>query len=91
MKLVARYHYAGSDDPGALIGSMGTSSDLYFDSDPLFAGNEYHSFYCGANLHFYKEYLVLMAGLENVILKDQAGGGFDTEAWIWHAGLKASF
>ena len=91
MKLVARYHYAGSDDPGALIGSMGTSSDLYFDSAPLFAGNEYHSFYCGANLHFYKEYLVLMAGLENVILKDQAGGGFDTEAWIWHAGLKASF
>jgi hypothetical protein len=32
-----------------------------------------------------------MAGLENVILKDQAGGGFDTEAWIWHTGLKASF
>jgi hypothetical protein len=91
VKLVARYHYAGSDDAGALLGSMGSSSDLYFDSDPRFIGNEYHSFYFGANVHFYKEYLQLMTGLENVIFKDQAGAGFDSEAWIWHTGLKATF
>lgn len=32
-----------------------------------------------------------MAGLENVILKGEAGGEFNTEARIWHTGLKASF
>jgi hypothetical protein len=32
-----------------------------------------------------------MTGLENVILNDESGGNFNTEAWIWHTGVKASF
>jgi hypothetical protein len=91
LKIVGRYHYAGSDDPGALVATMGASSDPFFDSSPFFIGDEYHSFYLGANAHLYQDRMVLMTGLENVILNDQAGAGFDTEAWIWHTGIKTSF
>ena len=91
LKIVGRYHYAGSDDPGALVATMGASADPYFDSSPFFIGDEYHSFYLGANAHLYKDRMVLMSGLENVILNDESGAGFNTEAWIWHTGVKASF
>jgi hypothetical protein len=91
LKIVGRYHYAGSDDPGALVATMGASADPYFDSSPFFIGDEYHSFYLGANAHLYQDRMVLMTGLENVILKDDAGAGFNTESWIWHSGVKASF
>ena len=91
LKLVGRYHYAGSDDPGALVTTMGAAADPYFDASPFFIGDEYHSFYLGANAHLYEDRMVLMSGLENIILKDQAGAGFDTETWIWHTGVKASF
>jgi hypothetical protein len=32
-----------------------------------------------------------MNGLEHVLLKDEAGAGFDTDAWIWHSGMRLSF
>ena len=57
----------------------------------FFIGDEYHSFYLGANAHAYQDRLLFMLGLENVILKDEAGAGFNTDAWIWHSGVKASF
>ena len=60
-------------------------------NSPFFIGDEYHSFYLGANAHLYQDRLVFMTGVENVILNDEAGGDFNTEAWIWHTGLKASF
>jgi hypothetical protein len=91
LKIVGRYHYAGSDDPGALVATMGASADPWFDSSPFFIGDEYHSFYLGANAHLYQDRMVLMSGVENVILNDQAGAGFDTDAWIWHTGVKTSF
>jgi hypothetical protein len=91
LKIVGRYHYAGSDDPGALVATMGASADPFFDSSPFFIGDEYHSFYLGANAHAYQDRMVFMLGLEHVILKDQAGGGFNTDAWVWHGGVKASF
>lgn len=91
VKLVARYHYAGSDDSGALVTTMGASSDPWFDNSPFFIGDEYHSFYLGANTHVYQDKLVIMSGVENVIFNDEAGAGFNTDAWIWHAGMKASF
>jgi hypothetical protein len=91
VEIVGRYHYAGSDDPGALVATMGASADPYFDSSPFFIGDEYHSFYLGANAHAYQDKLLFMLGLENVILKDEAGEGFNTDAWIWHTGVKASF
>jgi hypothetical protein len=91
LKIVGRYHYAGSDDPGALVATMGASADPFFDSSPFFIGDEYHSFYLGANAHLYKDRMVLMTGLENVILNDESGGNFNTDAWIWHTGVKSSF
>ncbi len=91
IEIVGRYHYAGSDDPGALVATMGAAGDPYFDSSPFFIGDEYHSFYLGANAHAYQDRMVFMFGLENIILNDEAGAGFNTEAWIWHSGVKASF
>jgi hypothetical protein len=91
LRIVGRYHYADTDDAGGLVGGMGVGSDPYFDSTPLFVGDEYQSFYLGANLHLYKNELVLMNGIEHVILDDQAGAGFDTDAWIWHSGARLSF
>ncbi|MFZ9936485.1 MAG: hypothetical protein ACO3JG_05435 [Luteolibacter sp.] len=91
LEVVGRYHYAASDDPGALVATMGASADPFFDSSPFFIGDEYHSFYLGANAHLYQNRIRLMSGLENVILKDEAGAGFNAEAWIWHTGVKASF
>jgi len=91
LKLVGRYHYAGSDDPGALVATVGASGDLFRDDTPFFIGDEYHSFYLGANLHLYQDRMLLMGGVENVILNDEAGAGFNAEALIWHTGAKLSF
>ncbi len=91
LRIVGRYHYADTDDAAGLVGGMGVGTDPYFDSTPVFVGDEYHSFYLGANLHLYKDELVIMNGLEHVLLKDQAGAGFDTDAWIWHSGARLSF
>lgn len=91
LRIVGRYHYADTDDAGGLVGGMGVGSDPFFDSTPVFKGDEYQSFYLGANLHLYQDDLILMNGLEHVILDDQAGAGFDTDAWIWHSGMRVSF
>ena len=32
-----------------------------------------------------------MTGFEKVMLDDEAGQGFNTDATIWHTGVKASF
>ena len=91
LQLVGRYHYADTDDARGLVGGMGVGSDPYFDATPVFAGDEYHSFYLGTNLHLYRDELILMNGVEHVLLKDEAGAGFDTDAWIWHSGARLSF
>ncbi len=91
LQLVGRYHYADTDDARGLVGGMGVGADPYFDSSPVFVGDEYHSFYLGANLHLDRDELILMNGMEHVLLKDEAGAGFDTDAWIWHSGARLSF
>lgn len=91
LNLVGRYHYAGSDDPGALIAWLGNSGDMLYDDSPLFTGNEYHSFYLGANLHLYKDSFVIRNGVEYSIIGDDAGGGFDTESFTWRSGASLSF
>lgn len=91
LKLVGRYHYADTNDAGALVTTMGASADPGFDDSPFFTGDEYHSFYIGANLHLYEDQMVLMSGFEKIILKDEAGGNFSTEATMWHTGAKVSF
>ncbi len=91
LDLVGRYQYAGTDDPRGILASLGNSGDLRYDSTPFFTGDEYHSFYLGTNLHLHKDGLVLQNGLEYTILNDDAGGTFNTEAFIWQSGAKISF
>jgi hypothetical protein len=91
LKIVGRYHYAGSDDPGAIVAGVGSSSDLRFDDSNFLIGNEYHSFYLGANLHLYQDRMILSSGVESITFSDENGGGFDTDAWIWHTGARVSF
>lgn len=91
LKIVGRYHFADSDDPGALITSLGASSDPYFDDSPFIVGDEFHSFYLGANWHIDQNRLVLMGGLEYSDMKDDSGGGAGFDSWIWHTGARLSF
>ncbi len=91
LKAVARYHYADTDDPAGLVGGLGVSSDPFFDGSPTFVGDEFHSFYLGANLHLYQDKVVLLNGMEYALMKDDAGLGFETNAWIWHTGARVSF
>jgi hypothetical protein len=91
LQLVGRYQYAGSDEAGSLVSSLGTSSDLAFDDSPFFIGDEFHSFYLGANLHLYQDQLTLMSGFEQIIIKDDQGQEFNTDAAIWHTGARVSF
>lgn len=91
VRLVGRYHYADTDEAGGLVGGIGVGGDPFYDDSPLFVGDEYHSFYLGANVHLYRDEVVLLNGLEYAILKDDAGGGFETDAWIWHSAARVSF
>ena len=91
LRVVGRYHYADTDTAGGLIGGLGVGSDPFYDTSPLFVGDEFHSFYLGANLHLYQDKMVLLNGIEYSIMKDDAGGGFQTDAWIWHTGARVSF
>lgn len=91
VNLVGRYHYADTDAPGGLVGGLGVGADPLFDTSPLFVGDEFHSFYVGANLHLYQDKVMILNGLEYASMKDQAGAGFDTDAWIWHSAARMSF
>ncbi len=91
LQIVGRYHYADTDAAGGLIGGLGVGGDPLFDTSPLFVGDEFHSFYLGANLHLYQDKVVWLNGLEYSIMKDQAGAGFDTDGFIWHSAARVSF
>ena len=91
LKLVGRYHYADTNDAGGLVSTMGASADPAFEDSPFFTGDEYHSFYLGANLHLYEDQMILMSGFEKILLKDESGGKFTTDATMWHTGAKVSF
>ncbi|MBK1828172.1 hypothetical protein [Haloferula rosea] len=91
LQVVGRYHYADTDQAGGLVGGLGAGSDPFYDASPVFIGDEFHSFYLGANLHVYQDKMVLLNGVEYALMKDEAGGGFETDAWIWHTGARVSF
>jgi hypothetical protein len=91
LRMVGRYHYADTDDALGLVGGLGAGADPFFDASPVFAGDEFHSFYLGANVSLYRDKMVLLNGLEYALMKDDAGGGFETDAWIWHTGARVSF
>lgn len=90
LKIVGRYHYADTNDAAGLVGGLGVGSDPFYDTSPLFVGDEFHSFYLGANLHLYQDKFTVLNGLEYALMKDEASN-FETEAWIWHTGARLSF
>lgn len=91
LNLVGRYQYAASNDALGVVAAPGNSGDLRYDSSPFFAGDEYHSFYLGANLHLYKDSLLIRNGIEYMILNDEVGQSFNTEGFIWQSGAQISF
>lgn len=91
LNLVGRYQYAGTDDPRGIVAAPGNSGDLRYDASPFFAGDEYHSFYLGTNLHLYKDSLLIRNGVEYMILNDEVGNSFNTEAFTWQTGAQLSF
>jgi len=91
LRVVGRYHYADTDDAGGLVGGLGTGSDPFFDDSPLIVGDEYHSFYLGANVHLYQDRMVLLNGVEYALMKDEAGANFEVDSWIWHSAARVSF
>jgi hypothetical protein len=91
LNLVGRYQYAGSDDPRGIFALPGNSGDLRYDHSPFFTGDEYHSFYLGSNLHLYKDSLLIRNGVELMILNDDLGQSFNTEAFTWQTGAQISF
>ena len=91
VKVVGRYHYADTNDAGGLVGGFGAGSDPFFDSSPVIIGDEFHSFYLGANVHFYQDKMVILNGLEYLLMKDEAMGGLETDGFIWHTGARISF
>lgn len=91
LNLVGRYQYAASNDALGVVAAPGNSGDLRYDSSPFFAGDEYHSFYLGTNLHLYKDSLLIRNGVEYMILNDEVGQSFNTEAFTWQTGAQISF
>ena len=91
LNLVGRYQYVGTDDAQGVLATLGSSSDLRYDSSPFFTGDELNSFYLGTNLHLYKDSFVLQNGLEYSIIKDEAGQNFNADAFTWQSGAKISF
>jgi hypothetical protein len=91
LRIVGRYQYAASNTAGGVITALGPASDPLRNPGTLFTGNTLHSFYLGANLHLYQDKLLLTTGLENTLIDDADGLGFNTEAWILHAGAHLSF
>lgn len=91
LDLVARYQYAGSGEPGGIVAQPTHTGGLRYDPTPFHLGDAYHSFYLGANLHLYKDSIILQNGIEYSIIKDEAGAGFDSDAFTFSSGAQISF
>lgn len=91
-QLVGRYHYADTDKQDALYGGYGPGADPFFEGDsPIVTGDEYHSFYLGANFHLYENRMVISNGLEYTIFRDDLDSETDTTSLMWQTGAKLSF
>lgn len=92
LQLVGRYHYADTDKQDALYGGYGPGADPFFEGDsPIVTGDEYHSFYLGANFHLYENRMVISNGLEYTIFRDDLDSETDTTSLMWQTGAKLSF
>ena len=92
IQLVGRYHYADTDKQDGIYGGFGPSADPFFEGDgPFISGDEYHSFYAGANVHLYENRMIISNGLEYSLFRDDLDSDTDTSALMWQTGAKLSF
>ena len=92
IQLVSRYHYADSDKKDALYGGYGPGADPFYQGDsPIVSGDEYHSFYLGANFHVYENRMIISNGLEYTLFRDDLDSEVDTTSLMWQTGAKLSF
>jgi hypothetical protein len=91
IQLVGRYHFADSDEKDALLTGYGPGSDPFFESGPIYSGDEFHSFYLGANVHLYENRIVIYNGLEYTLFKDELDSGAETKSLLWQSGARLSF
>lgn len=92
IQLVGRYHYADTDKKDGIYGGYGTGADPFFEGDgPIVSGDEYHSFYLGANVHLYENGMVISNGLEYTLFRDDLDSQTDTTSLMWQTGAKLSF
>ena len=96
IRAVARYSYADSDDDNALLAGYGIPSGLTDTGHPfqypvVISGDEIHSFYGGLNFHIFGDYIVLQAGTEYRLIKNQVANTPDISSWFWHVGGRAGF
>lgn len=91
IQLVGRYHYADSDTEDALYSGYGPGADPWLDSDSVISGDEFHSFYIGANVHLYENRMIIFNGLEYTLFKDDLDSASETKSLLWQSGARLSF
>jgi hypothetical protein len=92
LQVVGRYHYADTDKQDALYGGYGPGADPFFQGNaPIVTGDEYHSFYLGANFHVYENRMIISNGLEYTLFRDDLDSETDTTSLMWQTGAKLSF
>ena len=92
LQLVSRYHFADTESAGGLFGGYGPSADPFFQGNgPIVSGDEFHSFYLGANFHLYENRMIISNGFEYSIFKDNLNTQSETKAVMWQTGAKLSF
>ncbi len=92
LQLIGRYHYADTDKKDALYGGYGPGADPFYQGDsPIVSGDEFHSFYLGANFHVYENRMIISNGLEYTLFRDDLDSGNDTKSLMWQTGAKLSF
>lgn len=92
LQLVGRYHYADTDKKDTLYGGYGPGADPFFQGNgPIVSGDEYHSFYLGANFHVYENRMIISNGLEYTLFRDDLDSEQDTTSLMWQTGAKLSF
>lgn len=95
IRLVGRYSYADSDDPGGIFlglgveGAEGDTTQALAGFDTVVAGDELHSFYLGLDWHILQDYLLITTGLEYTFLGDDTNG--DSDLLLWHSGARLAF
>lgn len=92
IQLVGRYHYADTDKINGTFGGFSTGADPFFDgAGPSVQGDEFHSFYFGADVHLYENRMILRNGFEYSLYRDELDSGSETESLLWQTGAKLSF